>query len=74
MGPTDALPLIARVPVQPPDAVQPVAPLLDHVSVDEPFAATDLGLAVNVTEIGDCWTLTAAVRETLPPVPVHASV
>lgn len=74
IGPTDAVPLTARAPVQPPDAVQLVVPVDAHVSVVVPFAGTDLGLALNVSDTGDCCTLTATVRVTLPPEPLQASV
>jgi hypothetical protein len=35
-GPTWAVPLVACVPLQPPEAVQESALLADHVSVEEP--------------------------------------
>lgn len=43
------LPEVAWVPVQAPEAVQLVALVLDHVSVDEPLIDTDVGLAVRAT-------------------------
>src|SRR5262245_8883371 len=75
IGPTDALPLTARVPVQPPDAVQLVAPVDDQLSVVVPFRGTDFGLAFSVSDTpDDVCTVTAAVRVTVPPAPVQASV
>jgi len=47
-GPTDCEPFVAMLPDQPPDAVQPVAFVADHVSVLEPPLVTDVGFAVNV--------------------------
>ncbi len=43
------VPDVARVPLQPPDAVQPVAPVDDQVSVAVPWGATVAGLAEKVT-------------------------
>ena len=74
IGPTVAVPLIARVPDQPPDAVQLVTPTPVHVSDDVVLEGTDLGFAVSVTETAVCCTVTVAVRATLPPLPVHVSV
>jgi hypothetical protein len=42
----DCVPLVALVPDQPPDAVQDVALLEDHVSVDVPPLLMLLGLAL----------------------------
>jgi hypothetical protein len=47
-GPTLCVPLTALVPDHPPDAVQLVAFVADHVSVEEPPIATEVGLAVKV--------------------------
>jgi len=68
------VPLIARVPDQPPDAVQLVTPTPVHVSNEVVLIGTDLGFAVSVTDNAACCTVTAAVRATLPPAPVHVSV
>jgi hypothetical protein len=48
-GETDRLPLVALEPLQPPEAVQDVAWVLDHVSVDLPPTVIESGLAVMVT-------------------------
>jgi hypothetical protein len=45
-------PAVAWAPDQAPDAVHDVASVLDHVSVELPPYATDMGLAVNVTTGG----------------------
>jgi hypothetical protein len=72
------LPLVARVPVQPPDAVQLVALVDDHVSFDVPPEDTDAGAAVSVTAGGvvagaDVTVMVlGAVFE--PPNPVHVSL
>jgi hypothetical protein len=45
VGDTAAVPLVALVPVQPPDAVQDVALVEDHVKVELPPAVMLVGLA-----------------------------
>jgi hypothetical protein len=75
VGVCTALPLVACVPVQPPEAVQDVALVLDQVSVLVAPAVIAVGVAakvtvgataaVTVTEVDDC---------ALPPAPVQASV
>ena len=47
-GPVDSLPLSARVPLQPPDAVHEVAPVALQVSVEAPPPGTVGGAAVIV--------------------------
>jgi hypothetical protein len=47
-APVLRLPLVARVPLQPPEAVQEVAWAEDHVSVAEPPAATEVADACRV--------------------------
>lgn len=49
IGPTVWLPEIARLPLQPPEAVQEEVPLDDQVSTTEPPAATDPADALSVT-------------------------
>ncbi|GFE82373.1 hypothetical protein GCM10011487_43730 [Steroidobacter agaridevorans] len=49
IGPTCSVPAVARVPVQPFEAVQAVALVVDHVSVAVPPCTTDVGCADNVT-------------------------
>jgi len=74
IGPTLCEPLVANAPDQAPDAAQLVAFVLDHVSVVLPFAATPCGFAVRVA-VGDAAvTVTAALCDALPPLPVHVNV
>jgi len=57
-----ALPLVALVPLQPPEAVHEVALVLLHVRVDMPPDATRVGLAVKFTVgAGGGVTVTEAV-------------
>jgi hypothetical protein len=79
-APVDALPLVAFVPLQPPDAVHAVAFAVLHVSVEESAAATLVGLATSVT-VGsgggaDEVTVTATVADAgvVPASPAHVSV
>ena len=51
VGETTSVPLVASVPVQPPDAVQDVALLLDQVSVELPPGAIVVGLALKETVV-----------------------
>ncbi|MBS0375267.1 MAG: hypothetical protein JSR73_11855 [Proteobacteria bacterium] len=68
--------LVASAPVQPPEAVQLVALVEVHVSVDVPPLATLVGFAVKVTEGigGGEAMLTVTDCDALPPAPVHSSV
>jgi hypothetical protein len=66
-------PDVPFVPVQPPDAVQLVAFVELQVNVDALPDATLLGAAVNVT-VGAGTTVTLAVCDAEPPVPVQLSV
>ena len=71
-----ALPAVAFVPDHPPEAVQDVAFVEDHVSVLVPPLATDVGDADSVT-VGagvGAVTVTDAVRCVVPPAPVQLSV
>lgn len=70
---TSWLPLAAVLEVQPPVAVQVVAAVEDHVSVEEPPAATLLGLAVTTT-LGFGTTVTVAAPLDVPPAPVQLIV
>jgi hypothetical protein len=72
-APELCVPDVAFVPVQLPDAVQLVAFVELHVSVEEPCAATVLGAAVNVT-VGACAIVTVADCDAEPPVPEQLSV
>ncbi len=67
------MPLVGIVPLHPPEAVQEVALVDDHVKVDAAPLLTVLGLADRVTT-GAAWvTETVTDWVALPPVPVHAS-
>lgn len=68
-----SVPLMPRVPVQPPEATQLVASVDDQVSVVPPPLVTLLGVAVSVT-VGAGETVTLAVAAPLPPAPEHVSV
>ena len=69
-----SLPLVAFVPLQPPEAVQLDALLVVHVKVDDPPLTTEVGLAVRVMEGALDATVTVAVWLALPPAPAHVSV
>jgi hypothetical protein len=79
-APVDAFPLLAFVPLQPPDAVHADAFALLQVSVDEPSDATLLGLAASVTvgcgggAEGVTVTVTLADAGVVPVSPVQVSV
>jgi hypothetical protein len=74
MGPLFWLPLAARVPLQPPDALHESAFAELHVNVELPPKATAAGAAVRVT-VGTGFTVTVTVAgELVPPGPVQVSV
>ena len=71
------VPDVARVPVQPPEAVQLVALVDDHVSLDVPPDDTDVGDAVSVVvggvvDVDATVIVLGAVFE--PPRPEHVSL
>jgi hypothetical protein len=67
------LPPVASAPLQPPEAMQEVALVELHVSVDAPPLTMDVGFAVSAI-IGAGTTLTVAVAILLvPPAPVHVN-
>ncbi len=72
-GPVDCVPLVAFAPLQPSLAVQDVASVVLHVSVEEAPAAITEGVTLSDT-VGGGITLTVTLWLTLPPVPVHVSV
>ena len=75
VGETPSVPLVASVPVQPPEAVHEVALVLDQVSVELAPKAIVVGFAVSVTAGGaDELTVTVAEAGVVPPVPVQLSV
>jgi hypothetical protein len=67
------VPLVALVPLQPPEAAQEVAFVELHVSVEVAPLAMEVGFAVNVT-VGAGATLTVAVSVLLePPAPLQVN-
>ena len=67
------MPLAAFVPLQPPEAVQDVALVELHVSVEDPPLAMVVGFAVSVA-VGLRAMVTVAVAAVLvPPAPVHVN-
>jgi hypothetical protein len=74
-GDTARVPLVARAPVQPLEALQAVAFLADQLSVELPPEVIVSGVAVNVTVgIPDGWTVSTADDEADPPAPLQVSV
>ena len=77
-APVDCVPEVALVPDQAPEAVQLVALVDDHVSVELPPLFTVSGFAVNVTVGagggGAAEMVIVTLCCALPPVPVHDSV
>jgi hypothetical protein len=71
-APVDCDPLRALVPDHPPEAVQEVALLADHVRVELPPLVTVLGLALMLTvAVGCALTVTVTDWVALPPLPVQ---
>ncbi len=68
------VPLIASLPVHPPEAVQDVASVEDQVRVDVPPFFTVVGLAVKVTAGAGVVTEIDADCTELPPPPVQLKV
>ena len=72
------VPLMARAPDQPPEAVHEVASVADHVNVLDPPLAIDVGFAVSVvTGIGggaDMRPPRSSLRVAVPPRPTQLSV
>lgn len=68
------VPVVASVPLQPPDAVHEVALVEDQDSVELPPFATVLGLALKLTVGAGELTVTVEDCAALPPVPVQVSV
>ena len=67
-------PLVGSVPFQPPEAVQLVALVEDHVSAEVAPLATRVGLALKLTVGAGVVTATVAVCAELPPVPAQVRV
>lgn len=68
------MPEVNFAPPHPPDAVQAVAFVLDHVKVLDPLYAMLAVLALNVTVGMGAATLTVTLWLAVPPAPLHASV
>ena len=73
-APVDCDPVVALLPLHPPDAVQDVALLDVHDSVELPPRATLLGLALRLTVGGGALTVTVADWAALPRAPVQVRV
>jgi hypothetical protein len=73
-APVDCEPLSPLAPLQPPDALQEVALVLDQVSVEEAPEFTVLGVALSVTVGAVLETVTVADCVALPPLPVQLRV
>jgi hypothetical protein len=73
-APVEMLPLVGFVPLQPPEAVQEVAPLEVQDSIVVPPEAIADGFAVRVTATACGVTVTVALALADPPAPVQVSV
>jgi hypothetical protein len=74
MDSIDCDPLVDMLPDQPPEAVQLVAFVEDHVKVDVPPLATLVGLALSETVGEFAETSTVADWEAVPPSLLQVSV
>ena len=72
-GPVLCVPLVALVPLQPPEAVHEVAFVELHVSVELLPLAIDVGIAVRVTVAGGTTVMIAVAAVLEPPTPVQVS-
>jgi hypothetical protein len=70
-APVDCVPLTALEPVQPPLAVQEVAPVADQLRVAAAPLVTVLGLLAKVTVGAGAVTDTVADCAAVPPAPVQ---
>ena len=73
-APVDQVPLVAKAPCQPPEAVHAVAFSELQLRVDSPPSATVVGDADSVAAGAAEVTTTSADCEAVPPGPVHVSV
>jgi hypothetical protein len=73
-APVPAEPLVALVPVQPPEAVHDVALVDDQLRVEVAPLATVLGLELKVTVGARAVTETVADCVALPTVPVQVKL
>jgi hypothetical protein len=67
-------PAVASAPLQPPEALQAVALVDDHVSADVAPLLTVAGFAVRVTAGAGVVTDTVAACAALPPLPLQVRV
>jgi hypothetical protein len=72
-APVDCEPVSPLEPLQPPDAVQEVALVLDQASVEEVPEFTMLGVALSMTIGATLDTVTVADCVAEPPAPVQVS-
>jgi hypothetical protein len=70
----DCEPAVASAPLQPPEAVQAVALVDDHVNAEVAPLLMLAGVAVRVTAGAGAVTVTVADCAALPPLPVQVSV
>ncbi len=69
----DCEPLLGSLPLQPPEAVQEVAFVVDQLKVELLPLTMELGLAARLTVGAGDVTVTVADCAALPPAPVHVS-
>ena len=74
-APVDWVPLVPLLPDQPPEAVQAVALVEDHVSVELLPLTMELGLAARLTVGAEAAEVTETVATwvALPPLPVQVN-
>jgi hypothetical protein len=72
-GPVLCVPLVPSAPAHPPVAVQDVAPVAAHVSVDVPLLATVIGFAVTVMLSAGTTVIVAVAGSLAPPIPVQVN-
>jgi hypothetical protein len=73
-APVPSVPFVACVPLQPPEAVHPVALVELQLSTEALPLSTLPGLAPSVTVGGGGTTVTVAESCTVPPAPLQLSV
>jgi hypothetical protein len=73
-APVDWVPLTARLPLQPPLALQEVALVADQLSVEALPDVTDDGFALKDTVGAAAEAVTVVVCAAVPPGPVHDKV
>lgn len=74
VGETEVLPLVALLPLHPPEAVHEVVFALDQESVEDWPDVIELGLAeIETVGATSAATLTVALLLAVPPLPVQLS-